>query len=484
MTAANIYLISPALNDWQVSVQIEEISKNIQEKKEVEILYCNFLNGNCSSNLFGSKIVCKTCRNNALTIARNFFPDINIISLNQDESEDYSGDLSDELFFNSAISTLNSNLRPVKDNWTRRQRYVLQSVQLFGRKFYASLVNNLSSKKINRINFYNGRVFPSAILLEYAKEHKIKYSTFEINSIGNEYYIFNEHTPHDINYGRIKVNSFIKDNYSFEELNTAKQFFKKNIDQHRPKKFINISLKIQKKFNEEIISIFTSSDDELSSLGKDWESDFTKSIPNTITKILLNFPYIFFIVRVHPNQNGQGSKIFKIYSDIASKFENILVIFPTDNFSSYSIIEKSKAVISFGSTISVEASYMGKVSILLGNHFFDNSGVVHKAVNWESAFNLIENYKNLAISNSKAPIAYALFCSRSGIVFEKIQGITGKYTYKLIPILQPYPIIYLITKLVIQFRYARKDIFSRKIFRLIFIKTGLYDLKKDRLGGL
>ena len=79
------------------------------------------------------------------------------------------------------------------------------------------------------------------------------------------------------------------------------------------------------------------------------------------------------VVRWHPNLSTAGfyereriSNIIKNYSDNVAHYP------PSSNVNSYSLIECSDVVITFGSTIGIEASFMGKPSILLGRSVYED----------------------------------------------------------------------------------------------------------------
>ena len=76
------------------------------------------------------------------------------------------------------------------------------------------------------------------------------------------------------------------------------------------------------------------------------------------------------VIRAHPAEiSGSLPSKQKIYDEIKKKYgflpKNIIFIAPEDPTSSYSIIEKSKFCIVYGSTIGTEIAAMGK-NVLVG----------------------------------------------------------------------------------------------------------------------
>lgn len=79
------------------------------------------------------------------------------------------------------------------------------------------------------------------------------------------------------------------------------------------------------------------------------------------------------IIRWHPNLANSGfyerekvNSIMNLYSSVSYHYP------PSSDVNSYALIELSSAVVTFGSTIGIEASYYGKPSILLGRSVYED----------------------------------------------------------------------------------------------------------------
>ena len=467
-----LFFLGPVLNDWQAAPLVEQIEEN-KNINDCSIIYCAYHSGRCTSNIFGSKLVCKECNKNVEYIRKEFYPKHKFIPVIQ------KGPLKEEIKHDnaitvSAVSTINSNLRPLQNEWTENQEQILNLTIDYGESFYNETTNLLNRDDIDKIFFYNGRVFPSSIIELGAKVKNIEYVGLELNASGTQYYTTANHKIHDIDKGRDHIKALIKFKYTNEEHKIANEFFEENFA--RQKKF--------KKFdpgeinNKKYIVIFTSSDDELSSLGPEWGSPFTKSIIQSIEKIISRMSDDFFIIRLHPNQLGQGDKVRKIYEEIQKKYNNVKIFYPSDKVNSYSIINASKCVISFGSTISVEATFLKKPSILLGVQKYDRSGVVYTPDNFEQLYILLKN-KNLESCSISGAFAYALYASRAGASFRHINGDIGSYKLNNVYLMPRPSFFYLFVKFIIQLKYKRKDKGFRNILRLALIKLRLFNLKKD-----
>lgn len=129
------------------------------------------------------------------------------------------------------------------------------------------------------------------------------------------------------------------------------------------------------------IVIFNSSDDELAAIGADYDSySLFKSQYVGICSILEHFigeRNFCFYLRMHPNLSQLDNPFVNDLLELADKFDNIIVIAPAEKISSYSLMNAADKVISFGSTMGVEANYWGKPSILLSASEYYNLGVCY-----------------------------------------------------------------------------------------------------------
>jgi len=105
------------------------------------------------------------------------------------------------------------------------------------------------------------------------------------------------------------------------------------------------------------VSIFLSSQDEFASLGKDWISPFLDYGP-IVEKACRENPDMFFVVRFHPNQADMAGDLLTPFKKTA-ELPNVRIHYADEPVNSYSIMEWSDIVVTFGSTITVEACWAG-----------------------------------------------------------------------------------------------------------------------------
>jgi hypothetical protein len=141
---------------------------------------------------------------------------------------------------------------------------------------------------------------------------------------------------------------------------------------------------------------FSSSDDEISAISSDWDSAWGKQL-NAVVELIDFFvtrPDLKLVIRVHPNQKNKSEQDKKKWKALLSKANNVLIYNFDSNIDSYQLLTKAKGVITYGSTIGVEAAYLKKPSALLANSRW-NYIIPHEylkskedIVNWVDKVNL------------------------------------------------------------------------------------------------
>lgn len=100
------------------------------------------------------------------------------------------------------------------------------------------------------------------------------------------------------------------------------------------------------------------------------EQDSTLLMAAICSYFQTNTKYHFYI-RIHPNMKSQYSSQIEDLRTLASlSLPNLTIIWPEEGVNSYELLKKCQKVVSFGSTMGVEATYWGKPSIVCGNNLW------------------------------------------------------------------------------------------------------------------
>lgn len=381
------------------AILYDEAEYLASNRNEVYVLYCNKALDLCFTNMSGDKRNCAFCVANykfsdMLNVSSkiNFLPlsdflSEDILKKSQEVKFDYENineikkikydDVSIGLACLSSYVSYTRNLYPEMDQEFHRYFDVL----LANSVLMCNLVSRIFEKvKPDHVYGYNGRFLDSRPLWEMAKNRNIPFSLLEAQytfSYCNKI-VFNNDTPHSI---QSLNKNFIEEiwNNTNVDLNKKRELAIEFFERRKNAlpagdKVYTINQKIglipanwdRSKKN---IVIYTSSEDEFVAIGDEFEkySIFPNQL-NGIEEIVRNFTNdddLRFYLRIHPNLADVKFAYHRKLYELA-KYNNLTIIEPKSDVSSYSLIDNADSIIVFGSTIGIEASYWGKPVILLG----------------------------------------------------------------------------------------------------------------------
>lgn len=142
--------------------------------------------------------------------------------------------------------------------------------------------------------------------------------------------------------------------------------------------------------------IFTSSYWEYFAMG-DWlageypyaSSNFYEGIKAILSdqRITANYEVI---TRWHPNLVNAGASERREVRKIIEAYKDVLQFPPESTINSYALLESADIVITFGSTLGIEAVYYGRPSILLGPAMYEDTGSCYRPKTHEELVTLLE----------------------------------------------------------------------------------------------
>lgn len=307
-------------------------------------------------------------------------------------------------------------------------------------EIYNSSQTIINQEKPSHVYIFNGRFLKERAVWEASKASHIPVFFYEKFNPGwiDRYHIFKSptHSP--------EYRSSIMENFGAELMkndlatffDTGNQWFfnrKNGISQSYTEKQNQTIFRFEKPY----LVFFHSSEDELITtdlVSKVWGNQI--SALSTLIKIMEKNQKYRLIIRIHPNLLHKSKKEIKEWNDfgtfIQDKYNWITYLEAQSAVNSYSLIEESSGVITVGSTIGVEAAYMGKRSILLGTAFHEKMGITYNPNNekelWYYCNNsLTDSEKNEVKINA---LKYAAFHSLGGSKFKFSKSITkGTKTY-------------------------------------------------------
>ncbi|MDO4228180.1 MAG: hypothetical protein Q4C98_00030 [Capnocytophaga sp.] len=294
----------------------------------------------------------------------------------------------------SSISFFREHILDVKKYSKHINRELKNAIDVF-----TTISHYHNSLQPDKVYVFNGRMATYAPVVLYCKKNNVAFNVFEFSLSFERYHLLQNEIPHNIKYRRQEMVDLWENNdISIEEKQkVSNRFFERqrNGISTIDASYVglqNKELNNEKFQNKEVIVFFNSSIDEFAAV-PGWENyvyvfeDETQAI-SEICEHFKNDSDKVFILRIHPNlkflNNTQNKKLKEL-----ERFENLIIIEPHSPIRSYSLVDRADKVITFGSTIGVEACYYGKPVICLGQSFYEHLDVAYIPTTKEELFSYI-----------------------------------------------------------------------------------------------
>lgn len=254
------------------------------------------------------------------------------------------------------------------------------------------------------LSFFNGRIVPTRAILSSAKKLGMDFVVIEVSGYGKPIFLAENASVHDLDYLIGRLDTYINDNLFNKKL--GEKFFSNRrfgIETDAVSFTSNQKEGLCKHFSDKkVLSIFTSSPDEMEVAGDQWFTEASRNPVKFIRDLRQTLSTdIHMVVRMHPNQHGDRTGRTHVMINQLDDVNGIELIKPLNEISTYDLIDMSDFVLTFGSTVGLEAVYWGKSSILVGRALWENADVAYVTRNVYEVSKLIYgNIKPKKIENA------------------------------------------------------------------------------------
>lgn len=346
-------------------------------------------------------------------------------------------EIAEEVAYLELISIVRES-KPVKDTYAT----LIDTYKDIYKKTYASAKNLLEHVKPNKIYLYNGRFLQERAVWEASKNLGISVNFFErFNSNWiDRYFIFEEPT-HSPRY-RSKIMESYFDNLtkrnSDRVVELGEKWFRDRID-GKTQNFTklqrsNLGLAHLKPY----FVFFHSSEDELITselVSKNWGDQI--SALNSLVEVMNITKKFNLVIRLHPNLLHKSRLEIETWTSLVKKISIdhkwVTVVSSDSEINSYKLANESLGVVTVGSTIGVEAAFLGKKSILLGTAFHEFMGITLNPTNKFELDKLLNTDPDdvEVLSINKNALKYAIFHSLGGnqMIFVNLKRGSKEVTY-------------------------------------------------------
>lgn len=407
----------------------------------VDIYYCKG-GYSCPSNPFQLKSICSACKEkqsnyynqikkfrNKYPINKKFIPHKSLIETDEVIKSNSNIREIEYKSTDSGYATLSTFIALTRDfepdTSNVRTRKFLNNLYTTYVYHYDFVENLIKSNEINRIHLWNGRMNTTRAILRAGQKNKIHATCHESAGRDDRFTFFDNVLPHDIKYNQQRVND-LYDYHKSKSIEIAKKYYKQKRlgNQINDKSYVNSQEKNKLPDSwdntKKNIVFFSSSEDEYKSISSEWEQGLFNDQVNAVIKICeLSSQSSHIYLRIHPNVTTASKKYKK--QMMSMTHPKLTVISPESKISSYALMESADLVISYGSTIGLEASYWGKVSILIGASFYMGMGGVYEPLSLKELQTLLFS-KNLKPKSNLAAIKMAVSFVKNGKHVNYVKG--------------------------------------------------------------
>lgn len=423
-----------------LETELELIRNHEKAGDTVRVLQCTGALRGCHWNPVGSRAQCAACRSKfsngwsvlapGVNVELRAFPVMQDFELpNEFESvEDmtqYRHD-GEKIGFGVAsglVSVFRDHRFDAKANRKTVTRALRASIHV-----YETLKREFLQSRPDRVYIFNGRIGTHLPAYLLCKRMGIEFVSYEVAAKPNSY--------------RAVKNRRVHDPISAEEVESLRSLWTKE-HQDRAESVVRgrrlgktekipvftadqVSGLLPEGFDStrRNIAIFASTIDEYAGI-EGWgnplyQPDETTGV-DEMAQALAADPRFMIYLRVHPNMKEMARTTSQL-ADIRRmepRHGNLRVIWPEDDVDSYALMDACEKVVTFGSTMGLEATYWGRPSILAGRAFYENFDCTYRPRSHEELVSMLQAH--LAPRPARAALLYFYWEVSHGIPFSYFQ---------------------------------------------------------------
>jgi hypothetical protein len=395
-----LFKISPPI--WPIfEVEIEIIKKEIEKKNHITLITCDGKKKFCVANENMNKIKCAYCKKR-LNDGLNFLNKFNkkkIVTFNESHKYRFNAKLSENIkklkttndllkikyktidIGSAILSTLITQFNTENFSILKKKKLIMEIAKQSVCSF-ENFKEILKKRVFHKILIFNGRIYNYRPLLRYSQKYKLNSYCYDYSYFSHERYLIKKNDFTQNMNSRAKEIFYLhkkrRETINKRVLIKNGTFFFKNRFNKKNSGPFTVFNAVQKKalpkeYNNTInnniyISIFPSTDFESSLVTDSTKRFIYKDQLTAIRKILDEFgnnQNVFFWIRLHPNSINDFENTKK-FINLEKNYLNLKIIKPLSDISSYELVKNSSFIITFGSTIGIEAVFLKKNVISLG----------------------------------------------------------------------------------------------------------------------
>jgi hypothetical protein len=301
---------------------------------------------------------------------------------------------------------------------TKNYTLILKMIRSY-LEIYSATQIEIIENRIDKVLLFNGRFLHERAVWDASKE------------LGTEILLF-ETTRNRLHvrklgfHNRDNNQKLVIEHWKNSEETLESKIFESNLwfeDMNGKSNPFFTSIKVQSISDKPYLVYFSNSDDEAVGFWESWSENLGKQIDcvKRLQEIIAKQNKYNLVIRLHPNLLNKTVNEIDSWLDLPEK-PNSMVIEPSEKISSYELLEKSIGVITFGSTMGIQAAHALKPVLVLADCKYDELGIADKATSWDFVSNWIDDLEDFPMrklqSRKDNSYAFGYFVRTGGQAFK------------------------------------------------------------------
>ncbi len=348
----------------------------------------------------------------------------------------------------SSCAHVARNSEPNLDNPLVRR--VIQRLLNTGKIVFEAISNAIEAEKPDRVIIYHGRSAIDRAALRACNDQGVECHVYETALGVNKLIYFKNALPQDIGNFVTTVDE-LWDSAPDDKREVGKLFFEMRRSGTMSASEGDAKIATQDRVyvgrqepgylpeswssEQRNVVIYGSSDDEFVAISPEYETTiYPDQLEATrrIAESLLDEPLVRIYFRVHPRQKGVDNEYTRSLRRLEAEFANLAVVSADSRVSSYSLLDHADCVLSFRSTMAIEAVYWKKPSIILSSSIFKPLGATYNPESHDEVIGLVR--ADLPPKDPTPALKVGYFRMRGGFTHPYFEGDIRKgsqgYTFK------------------------------------------------------
>ncbi len=427
--------------------ELELAQLHLDEGDQVSFLSCLGELSNCEFNPDKDPATCQECRlrrRHGLSLLDGRFQQSDFAGAARRRTTDLPTELPNDCFvdvrslnatvvgnFEVGSATMSSLISNTRDPETDVSQYVplAKRFSKSGLQVYNAVLQQIRQQRPDRVYVFNGRFVAMRAVLRACRQAGVDCYMHERGCDTNHYQLFKNELLHMLEVYQARVRDhWTQAARTPERESSGRDWYDSRVQ--RVEKTWHSFVKHQQPgrlpegwdVEKHNIVIFTSSEDECAALGDGWADRLYpnqgEAIERLARRLATRRPDAVLTVRIHPNQTGVDNPRSRRVLHLNEP--NVRIIAPDATVDSYQLMRVADTVVTFGSTIGMEAVFWGKPSVLLAPSFYNQFRGPLQATDHEHAVELLA--QDLMPATDHEALIYGYWCNTNGIPFKYFES--------------------------------------------------------------